>query len=199
MGSNFLARATFIKESSLLYLIVVMPREFKVKFMLSIGITLALLVVIVVAMIYIHGDISANSSDIAQINQAIANKTNTLKDLSSLEQQQPVAAPLLAKMNAAVLSQDMLFTLQQNMQTMAKNNNLSFSSQFGSETPGTNSTPGYVAISMTLQGSYGSILSFLKSIEGNAGFISISSVDLTQQPSGGNFNAIISGNIPFHD
>ncbi|MCL4405292.1 MAG: type 4a pilus biogenesis protein PilO [Patescibacteria group bacterium] len=176
-----------------------MPREFKVKFALSVGITLALLAVIVIAMLYIHGDLSNNSAAIAQINQAIASKDNTLKNLNLLEQQQPLAAPLLAKMDAAVPSQDMLFTLQQNMQAMAKSDNLSFSSQFGSQTPSTNSTPGYVAISMTVQGSYSSILAFLEGIEGSTGFVSVSGVDITQQSSSNNFNAIISGNIPFHD
>lgn len=174
-----------------------MPREFKTKLMLNIGITLAILAVIVGVTFYLQSDLSMRSAEILQINQDVANKASALNDFNILQQEQPDAAPLLAKMNAAMPAQDMLFSVQQNFEALAQTNSLAFSSEFGAETNATADSPGLVSIEMTLQGNYNNILAFLKSIEGSTGFISISSIDMTGQP-GGAFNAIITGSIPFH-
>jgi Tfp pilus assembly protein PilO len=176
-----------------------MPREFRTQFILSIGITLAVLIVIGTLMFYLRNDLAIKSKEIAQINQHIVDKTNAIKNLDDLQQEQPIATPLFTKMSAAISSQDRLFSVRQNFQAVAKNNNLAFSSGFGSETDATTNVPGRVAIEMTLQGSYNNILAFLKSIESNTGFISVSNIDLIEQPTGGNFTAIITGNIPFYE
>ncbi len=157
-----------------------------------------MLVAVVVLMVYLQNDLSSKSDQIAQINQSIVNKTAALKNLQDLEQQQPIAAPLLAKMSSTIPGIDMLFVVQQNLQALAQSQNLAFNSSFGTETDATASTPGGVAIEMTLQGNYNAILGFLNSVENSGALISISSVDLTGQPAGGNFSAVITGNIPFH-
>ncbi len=174
-----------------------MPREFKTKFVISIVITLVILVIVIAAIFYLQGDINNKSNTIAQINQGVINKTDALKALTNLEQQEVIATPLLQKMNSVLPSQDMLFSLQQNLQTMARNDSLAFSSQFGAETSPSQATAGEIAIEMTLQGSYNAILTFLQSVESNTGFLSVSSIDITANQ--GIFNANVTGNIPFHE
>jgi hypothetical protein len=148
-------------------------------------------------MYYLQNDIAINSNSIKQVNQALINENSSLKNLSDLQQEQPVAAPALTNMSAIIPSEDMLFSVQHNFQAMAQGDNLAFSSEFGSETAPTANMPGEVAIEMTLQGSYGNVLTFLDNIESSA-FVSVSSVDLIEEPTGGNFSAMITGNIPFH-
>jgi hypothetical protein len=174
-----------------------MPKEFKKQFVISVGITLALLAVICTLMFYLQSDVSAKATQISQINDEIISKNISLKNLSDLEKEQPAATPLFASMSALIPSEDMLFSVQHNLQSVAQSDNLAFSSEFGSETNPGPSNPGQVAIEMTLQGAYSQILAFLKSAE-SENFVSISSIDLIQEPSGSNFNAIITGNIPFH-
>lgn len=160
-----------------------MPREFKTQFILSVGITFVLLIVICTLMFYLQNDLAQKSAGIERINQSLIDEDSSLKNLSDLQREQPVATPLLAKMGAVIPSEDMLFSVQHNFQTIAQSDNLAFSSEFGSETAPTTNTPGEVAIEMTLQGAYSDIFLFLKNIESGA-FISVSSVDLIEQPAG---------------
>lgn len=174
-----------------------MPREFKVRFALSVGLTLLVLIALGAAIIYAQNDLSTVSGQLAGINQGVVNKTIQLKNLADLQNESSSTQPLIANMVAAVPSEDNLYSVQQNLESIAKNDNLAFSSEFGGENQPGNGTPGNVQIEILLQGNYSDIISFLSSVETTSGFISVSSIDLTAQPAGGEFNATIDGDVPF--
>ena len=174
-----------------------MPREFKTKFMMNLGITFGALAVLGGLIIYLGYDISAKAYDIGSIRSTLLSNTSDAKNLNSLRTDAKEAAPFLDKLKAILPSRDSLFTVQKDFQTLAQNNQLAFSSQFSAEIPETATQLGKIRLEMLAQGEYNGILEFVKGVDASKYFTNIVNMDLVRQ--GNKFNANLTAEISFHD
>ncbi|PJC65319.1 MAG: hypothetical protein CO020_01320 [Candidatus Colwellbacteria bacterium CG_4_9_14_0_2_um_filter_50_12] len=174
-----------------------MPREFRMKLIVNLAATSAVLAVLISLIFYLRMDISTKADALSSVRGELVGRTEALESLNSLRGDAKSVAPLFDKLRSVMPKRDSLFSVQRDFQNLAQVNKLGFNSQFGAESPETPDSPGKIRLEMAAQGSYNGILEFIKSVDANPYFISIVNMDLVRQ--GGSFNANLSGEISFHD
>lgn len=126
---------------------------------------------------------------------ALVTRSNSLLSLATLRGEFAKANPYFSFLENVLPPRDQLLSFENELESIARKNNVEFNFNFGEEKESSGKDPGRVSFRATVAGSYENILNFLKGIESSKYFIDSSSIDLVKK--GSIFSATVNGKVFF--
>lgn len=157
-----------------------MVQGFKRRLFIQVGIALALIVLFTIFIVLLNSDINKRELSIEVSKEKLALRNQTIRLLSSSNDDLKKAQPLLANLKSILPNHDQLFTFKDEIAQTAKGYGVSIGIDFpkGGEQPGSETQPGSVKFEMTLSGSYENLVSFLKAFEMHRYFMQIDGIEI---------------------
>lgn len=174
---------------------MIMPRDFKGRFTITIAVTSGILIALLAALFIVGRDIQTQATTIKTAKSELKTRVQQLNDLARLRGEARIAEPNLAKLEATIPNRDDLFSVRRELEETAGRNNLAVNFAFGAENPRENNL-GSINFDLRLQGGDFSIRSFIKNVEASYPFVRITGLDMVRQEN--NFSATARGKILFN-
>ncbi len=159
---------------------------FKKRLLIELGITLVLIVALLWGISFFKGNINDYLAKITQARRTLADQTTRVYDEAILEAQyNSKAKNYLNVLQSAIPSYDEFINLNQLLQTVANQYQMTYAFSFAGETPPTQGSLGSVGYSLALGGNdIRTSLSFLKAMEGFRYLNTIDNVSLRSDEKG---------------
>lgn len=125
----------------------------------------------------------------------LATRSSSLLSLATLRGEFTKANPYFSFLENILPPRDQLLSFENELENIARKNNLEFNFNFGTEKESSGKDPGQVSFRATINGGYENIYNFLSGIESSRYFIDFSSIDLVKKGAG--FSATINGKVFF--
>ncbi|MCL5017103.1 MAG: hypothetical protein M1155_00345 [Patescibacteria group bacterium] len=154
---------------------------------------LAGIIVLAIVLFFLFNNVQDSVSKIKVERAALIAKSSALSSLASLRGDFEKAKPYLTLLENILPPRDQLLIFSNELEGLAKQNNLGFGFTYGEEKQSSGNVPGSLAFKISLTGSYSGITNFLKSLETERYFIDIVNVDESRK--GDDFSAIINGKV----
>jgi len=175
-----------------------MKDDFNRYLWINFGILFGVIVIAVVALYLFTGDIISRSNAILADRALIARQNASLAAFAEIKNDSAEAAKYKTVMDKLLPTQSEIINFQTWLQSFEAaygvTTNFSFTANI---VPSTQTKPGTIGFSLTVQGSSSNVLSFLRDIESQAPdyLLSFDSINISQN--GENTEAVASGNIFF--
>ncbi|MHB9019667.1 MAG: hypothetical protein ACYC3G_02225 [Minisyncoccota bacterium] len=118
---------------------------------------------------------------ISEQYDVLATRSSSLLSLATLRGEFTKANPYFSFLENILPPRDQLLSFENELENIARKNNLEFNFNFGEERESSGKDPGQVSFRATVSGSYDSIYNFLTGIEASRYFIDSSSIDLVKR------------------
>jgi hypothetical protein len=174
--------------------------DFRKKLLIQIGITVGSIVLLGILIAYVFGDVRSVGESIRATRAALVARTQAISSLSELRTDAARATLLVNQLRNALPSRESLFIFSEDINRIARENNITPTFSFGSEIAGSAGTPSKIEFLINVAGDYQAVLSFINSLESSRYFTRVKSVELLSQ--GANttaYQAIMSGEIFFRE
>ena len=140
-------------------------------------------------------NIESSAKRLSEQYSTLAVRSNSLLSLATLRGEFIKANPYFSLLENILPPRDQLLSFSNELENIARKNNLEFGFSFGEEKLSSGKNPGQISFRAAVNGSYKGISDFLNSIETGRYFIDPSSVDLVKKGSG--FSATLNGKVFF--
>ena len=125
----------------------------------------------------------------------LATRSSSLLSLATLRGEFAKANPYFSFLENILPPRDQLLSFENELEGIARKNNLEFNFNFDEEKESSGKDPGQVSFRATASGGYENIYNFLNGMESSRYFIDFSSIDMVKKGLG--FSATINGKVFF--
>jgi len=153
------------------------------------------ILILVVLAFFLKGNLESSITKISTQHKTLATRSSSLLSLATLRGEFAKANPYFSFLENILPPRDQLLSFSNELENIARKNNLEFSFSFGEEKLSSGKDPGQISFRAIVNGSYKGISDFLNSIETSRYFIDPSSVDMVKR--GSSFSATINGKVFF--
>jgi len=153
------------------------------------------ILILVVLALFLKGNLESSITKISTQHKTLATRSSSLLSLATLRGEFAKANPYFSFLENILPPRDQLLSFSNELENIARKNNLEFSFSFGEEKLSSGKDPGQISFRAIVNGSYKGISDFLNSIETSRYFIDPSSVDMVKR--GSSFSATINGKVFF--
>jgi len=170
-----------------------MITNFKKRLFITIGIPLAICLILSLVLFFIGLNITSQTAQIEKLKGDLFNRQQLAQSLASLKQGAEQAQPYLTELENILPSQDQLLGFSRDIGIIAGQNKLNLNTTLGQQISQSGDGLRQTDFTSTAQGSFDNFINFLKSLENGRYFIKLNTLDLTSQD--GDFNMLIKGQI----
>lgn len=167
--------------------------NFKKRLLITIGVPLAICLILVLALFFIGSNIINQTAQIEKLEADLNNRQQSSQSLASLKQGAEQAQPYLTELENILPSQDQLLSFSKDIDIIAKQNKLNLNTALGQQVSQSGDVLRQTDFTSTGQGTFDNFINFLKSLENGRYFIKLNTLDLTSQD--GDFNMLIKGYV----
>ncbi|HEY4498239.1 MAG TPA: hypothetical protein VJA63_01220 [Candidatus Paceibacterota bacterium] len=175
-----------------------MPDHSKKRLLFNIGLSLSFILFALVALVVLARDIKSQADYTTATRSELKLRLKEINELARLREEAKLAEPKLASLRGFFPKRDELFTFSDDLQSLARDNNLGLSFNFGSEEKGESGESGRAEFTSVVQGSYPGILKFIEGLEEIDYLANLVSFDIIAEGSN-SYNATLKGEIFFSD
>lgn len=173
-----------------------MNKEFQRRLLISVGLLLAVILILGGFIVFLGQNIESLRSSIIQTRRELSARSQEIGLLFDLKRDFQEAESYFSILDNALPKRENLYVFNQEVYRFGNMNNLGRPSfGFGDETLPTEDFPGRAKFSIFANGAYDDILNFLIDLERSRHFISIEGFDMTHQNN--KFNTQLVGEVFF--
>jgi len=170
-----------------------MITNFKKRLLITIGIPLAVCLILVLALFFIGSNITKQAAQIEKLKGDLFNRQQLTQSLASLKQGSEQVQPYLTELENILPSQDQLLGFSRDIGIIAKQNKLNLNTTVGQEISESGDGLRQTDFTSTGQGTFDNFINFLKGLENSRYFIKLNTFDLTGQD--GDFKMSMKGQV----
>jgi Tfp pilus assembly protein PilN len=168
--------------------------NFKKRLLIIIGIPLGVCLILATALFFISSDIAKRTEQIKQLRSEIVFGLQSTESLAILSKEAEQAKNYIVQLENILPQRDQLVTFPRDLNIIAKQAQVDANSTLGQEeSSGGDAGLRQTSFSVTGQGSFDNLLSFLKFLEGGQYLVSLKMLDFTQQDGG--FKTLLTGQV----
>lgn len=168
-------------------------KDYKSRLVLNISLPAMTAVVILLLCLWLSSDISRRALLIQEKKNNLASRAEKLESLAALKSDFLSAKPYFSILENILPTKDQLIKFPRVLSDLARENKINFGTTFGEETKSTETSPGSIAFSLSVAGSYDKIVNFIKTAESGSYILSWSSIDI--RDGGDGSRGVISGKV----
>lgn len=173
-----------------------MKGNFRQQLLMKIAGGIGVIAVLVIGIALIGSAISAKADYIYSTRNELNARLNSINQLSQLKSVAAEVAPYVARLNQALPKKDALISMRQDLENIARQNNLSYGFKFVGEDAKIEEGLRSQKFQLSVQGQYQNIMNFIRAIERTTYFISLADIDLTA--SQGGYGSTMNGQVFFN-
>ncbi len=151
---------------------------FQKKIFLQTGVGIGIITILALFIILLNADINKQVDRIEAAKKELELRNQTIALLTGSNSDLRRATPLLKQLQEVLPDRDDLINFPRELNQQALSYGVDVGFSFGPERLGSDKEPGSIKFMMTIDGSYDSIVDFLRFIEKHRYFIAINSVDI---------------------
>lgn len=153
------------------------------------------IIILAVLLFVLKANMDSADTQIRAQYASLINKSNSLLSLATLRGDFTKANPYFSFLENILPPKDQLLSFENELESIARKNNLEFNFNYGEEKVSSSKDPGQIFFRVIINGEYDSIAQFLKDMETSRYFIDPSSVDILKKNVG--YSATINGRVFF--
>jgi len=167
---------------------------YKKQLVKKIGIAVGVIVLLALFIMLLNMDINKRIAAVTEAKTAIALRNQAIELLTGANSDLKKAEPLMVELQSFLPAKDELINFPRELQRIGQQYLVDVGFSFGTEELGKDGKAGNIKFTLTIDGTYDSIVDFLKYVEGHKYLISLDSVDL-RSSGRDNFSLFTSGQI----
>jgi len=167
--------------------------NFKKRLLITIGIPLAICLILALALFFIGSNITNQTAQIEKLKGDLFNRQQLAQSLANLKQGTEQVQPYIAELENILPSQDQLLGFSRDIGIIAKQNKLNLNTTLGQQISQNGDGLRQTDFTSTAQGTFDNFINFLKSLENGRYFIKLNTLDLTGQD--GDFKMLMNGQV----
>lgn len=154
--------------------------EFRRRLTILISISLGIIFVFSAAIVFLAYDIVNRTNRITSLRGELSSRREGIQSLASLRQDFEKSKIYSANLQNVLPTRDQLLKFSPDLNTIATQNKINFSSSLGNEERGENTKVGETSFNITAQGSFENLINFLKDVSNSRYPLKFVSLDLVQ-------------------
>jgi len=156
---------------------------------------LTAILILAILLFVLKANMDSADNQIRSQYASLINKSNSLLSLATLRGDFTKANPYFSFLENILPPKDQLLSFENELESIARKNNLEFNFNYGEDKASSNKEPGQISFRAIINGEYDNIAQFLKDAETSRYFIDPSSVDILKKNTG--YSATVNGRVFF--